>query len=57
MSRTRTVDESRWNVARRLASLLHGAILSNGVPVLEWLVEEARWIDADVELVNEPSPT
>jgi len=57
MSRTRTVEESRWNVASRFASLLHGAIRNNGVPVLAvGFVAGVLAIAALVELAKVPNP-
>jgi hypothetical protein len=53
----RTVEESRWNVARRFASLLQGDIFRRGVPVFVGFVDEDLGIGALVEEVREPTPT
>ena len=50
------VDESRWKVARRFASLLQGAIRNNGVPVLVGLVAGVLATAVLVEVVRFPSP-
>ena len=55
MSRTRTVEESRWNVASKFASLVQGERRSNGVPVFDGFVDEARREALDV-VANELTP-
>jgi hypothetical protein len=52
------MEESRWNVASKLASLLHGEIRNNGVPafVAEAALEEVLGIELLVELARDPKP-